>query len=212
VIRRASRAERAGVLATVTAAFAEDPAWAFLLNGEYERLAPEFAGALFDLRVDCGNVWVSDDLATVSMWDGPASGDQQPPRVREIWARYVAVAGEPAHDRLIAYKYALAAAAPADAYWYLGVLATHPARRGEGLATAALAPGLAEADSGAIACCLETSTEANRRFYERRGFTEATDVVLAGGPPTWWLRRPASPHGRSRDTRGRADLGRSEGT
>lgn len=181
------------MLATVTAAFAEDPAWAFLLNGEYERLAPEFAGALFDLRIDSGNVWVSDDLASVAMWDSPASGDQLPPRVRDVWARYLAAAGEAAHDRLIAYKYALAAVAPAAAHWYLGVLATHPARRREGLASAALAPGLAEADRSALACCLETSTEANRRFYERRGFTEASDVVLTGGPPTWWLRRPAGP-------------------
>jgi hypothetical protein len=40
-----------------------------------------------------------------------------------------------------------------------------------------------------LPCCLETSTTANRRFYERRGFTQATGVVLPGGPATWWLRR-----------------------
>lgn len=111
----------------------------------------------------------------------------------KAWARYVSLAGEEAHERLVAYKTALAAVCPADPYWYLGVLATHPARQGEGLATAALAPVLNEADRLGVACCLETSTEANRRFYERRGFLEPTEVVIPAGPPTWWLCRAPTP-------------------
>jgi len=95
--------------------------------------------------------------------------------------------------RLVAYKTALAAVCPADPYWYLGVLATHPTRQGEGLATAVLTPVLGEADRDGLACCLETSTETNRRFYERRGFIEPTAVELPAGPPTWWLHRPAGP-------------------
>jgi GNAT superfamily N-acetyltransferase len=188
VIRRVLPVERGEVIATVTAAFAEDPAWAFLMGDEYERLAPEFVGALFDLRAPGGNVWVSDDLATVAMWESP-SGDDDEQRMKKAWARYVSLAGEEAHERLVAYKTALAAVCPADRYWYLGVLATHPARQGEGLATAVLTPVLGEADRDGTACCLETSTEANRRFYERRGFLESTEVVIPAGPPTWWLRR-----------------------
>jgi GNAT superfamily N-acetyltransferase len=195
VIRRALPVERGEVVRTVAAAFAEDPAWGFLMGDEYERLAPQFAGVLFDLRVVSGNVWASDDLATVAMWDSPSRGDEGPQRAEEIWARYRAVAGEKAYERIVAYNdaFAAAAAAAADPYWYLGVLATHPARQGEGLATAVLQPVLGEADRCGIACCLETSTEANRRFYERRGFIESTEVVIPAGPPTWWLRRPAVP-------------------
>ena len=190
VIRRASSVERPEVVATVTAAFVGDPAWRFLMGDAYELLAPQFVGALFDLRVVSGNVWVSDDLRAVAMWESPTGGDDQPQRAEEVWARYRAVAGEQAYEQLVAYKNALAAASPADPYWYLGVLATHPGHQGEGLATAVLAPVLGEADRGGIACCLETSTEANRRFYHRRGFIERTEVVLPAGPPTWWLRRP----------------------
>jgi GNAT superfamily N-acetyltransferase len=199
VIRRVLPAEREEVVATVTAAFVEDPAWGFLMPDDYERLAPHFVGALFDLRVGGGSVWASDDLATVAMWDSPQGGDSEPQRTEEIWARYSAVAGPRAHERLVSYRQALAATSPADPYWYLGVLATHPVRRREGLATAVLAPVLGEADRGGMACCLETSTTANRRFYERRGFIEATDVAVPGGPPTWWLRRaPTSPERLSR--------------
>jgi GNAT superfamily N-acetyltransferase len=191
-IRRASCTERSEVIATVAAAFAEDPAWGWLMSGDYERLAPHFAGALFDLRVESENVWVSDDLATVAMWESPTEHAGQSQRAESIWARYRDLASKQAHERLVTYRKALAAVVPRDPYWYLGVLATHPARQSEGLATAALQPVLDHADRDGIACCLETSTELNRRFYERRGFTELTEVALASGPPTWWLRRPAT--------------------
>lgn len=190
VIRRAFSGERAGVVATVAAAFAEDPGWAFILGEAYEQLVTHFVGALFDVRVASQNVWVSDDLAAAAMWDSPGKRDAAPGHAESVWARYRAIAGEDAFDRLVSYNEAVAAVSPADPHWYLGVLATQPQRQREGLATAVLAPILNEADRLGLACCLETSTADNRRFYEGRGFTQATDIVLPDGPPTWWLRRP----------------------
>ena len=169
-IRQATPQDRPGVLATVTAAFAEDPGWAFLMGEEYQRLAPEFVGALFDLRAP-GRTSGSATTWRPSRCGKARGGDDDEQRTKKAWARYVSLAGEEAHERLVAYKTALAAVCPADPYWYLGVLATHPARQGEGLATAVLTPVLDEADRLGIACCLETSTEENRRFYERRSFS-----------------------------------------
>jgi GNAT superfamily N-acetyltransferase len=189
-VRRALPRERSAVATTIAAAFAEDPAWAFILGAEYSRLAADFAGALFDVRVLSKNVWVSDDLAAVAMWDPPEKNPHASGYEQSVWEGYRVTAGEGAFARLRAYNTAVSAAAPAERYWYLGVLATHPKRRREGLASAVLAPTLEEAARAGIACCLETSTPENRRFYERRGFTQATDIALPGGPPTWWLRRP----------------------
>jgi len=192
-IRRAQPRDRPGVVATVAAAFAQDPAWGFIFGAEYERLAGDFAGALFDVRVVRQNVWVTDDLAAVAMWDPPSTGEDPAggaeAYAEEVWASYRAIASERTWDRLVRYNDALAGASPAEPYWYLGVLATHPQRRREGLASAVITPVLGEADRLGVACCLETSTVGNRRFYERRGFTQATDVDLPGGPATWWLRR-----------------------
>jgi GNAT superfamily N-acetyltransferase len=178
------------VVKTVAAAFARDPAWGWLLGDDYERLAPEFAGALFDLRVGSGNVWVSDDIATVAMWDSPGDAAESSERAKQVWERYRSAAGGQAYQRLVHYSEGLAAVSPAEPHWYLGVLATHPARQREGLASAALEPVLDRADQSGLACCLETSTGANRRFYEHRGFVESADVPLPSGPPTWWLQRP----------------------
>jgi GNAT superfamily N-acetyltransferase len=192
VIRRALPGERSAVAATVAAAFADDPAWAFIFGEDYERLAVHFAAALFDVRAGSQNVWVSDDLAAVAMWDPPGGSDGGRAYGESIWARYRAIAGEHALRRLASYNDAVAAVAPPEAYWYLGVLATRPERQREGLASAVLRPILDRADRLGIACCLETSTAANRRFYERRGFTQATAIALPGGPATWWLRRAPS--------------------
>lgn len=190
VIRRALPDDRTGVVATVAAAFAKDPGWAFILGEEYEELAPHFVGALFDVRVASHNTWVTDDLAAVAMWDPPHKSDTELAHARGVWARYRATAGEDAFERLALYNDAVSVASPAEPHWYLGVLATHPQRQREGLATAVLTPTLHDADRVGLACCLETSTLDNRRFYERRGFTEATELLLPGGPSTWWLRRP----------------------
>jgi GNAT superfamily N-acetyltransferase len=188
-VRRASGEDRAKVVANVAAAFAQDPAWAFMLGDEYERLAPQFAGTLFDVRLVSRTVWVSDDLAAVAMWDPPERSETAVEHGERLWARYRDVAGEAAFARHTSYNAAVGAASPAEGYWYLGVLATEPSRQREGLASAVLGPVLEEADGDGLSCCLETSTTGNRRFYERRGFTQATAVVLPNGPPTWWLRR-----------------------
>jgi GNAT superfamily N-acetyltransferase len=178
------------VVVTVAAAFAEDPGWAFILGEDYERLVTHFVATVFDVRVASHNVWVTDDLAAVAMWDSPGKSDAAPGYAENLWARYRALAGHEAFERLVSYNEAVAAVSPAEPHWYLGVLATQPQRQRQGLASAVLAPILDEADRVGLACCLETSTVENRRFYERRGFEQATDILLPGGPPTWWLRRP----------------------
>jgi GNAT superfamily N-acetyltransferase len=185
--------DREAVADTVRAAFAEDPAWSFLLGARYDQLAPQFAGALFDLRVGSGEVWVTSDLAAVAMWER-AGGERRPSEQTErVWEAYRAVAGPDVWDRLVEYDRAVDAARPDTPYWYLGVLATRPQRQGEGLATAVMRGVLERADSEGVDCCLETSTDRNREFYRRRGFSDETALHIASGPPTWWLRR--APHG-----------------
>src|SRR5690606_8664821 len=65
---------------------------------------------------------------------------------------------------------AMAAGAPTEPHWYLDVLATAPDLRRQGLATAALAPGLGRADADGLPAYLETADPATVPFYQRQGF------------------------------------------
>jgi ribosomal protein S18 acetylase RimI-like enzyme len=58
-----------------------------------------------------------------------------------------------------------------------------------GLATAVIAPAVRLADAEHIGCYLETSTDSNRRFYERRGFVVERELTVTGAPQIWWMRR-----------------------
>jgi GNAT superfamily N-acetyltransferase len=188
-VRPAQPADRPAVLATVVAAFADDPCWTHLLGSDYPRLAPLFAGALFDQRVLEGTVWMREDAGSVALWDRP--GAREDHGRDGPWADFDRLAGPGPRARLAAYDAAVASMAPAAPFWYLGVLATHPDRWGSGLASGVIGPGMARADEDGLACCLETSSTGNRDFYQRRGFTQAALVPFDGGPPTWWMTRPA---------------------
>lgn len=188
-VRPASQKDRSDVLTTVVAAFAADPCWVHLLGSDYARLAPLFAGALFDQRVGEGTVWMLDDASSVALWDGPGRPTEEAHDA--AWAPFARAADPGAQRRLAAYDDALSAVAPTTPFWYLGVLATRPDAVGQGGATRVMAPGLAAADADGLACCLETSTPGNVAFYGRRGFVESTPLDLAEGPATWWLRRAA---------------------
>src|ERR1039457_6782224 len=96
VIRRASQGDRNGVVAMVAAAFAQDPGWAFIFGEEYEALVAHFVGAVFDIRVASHNVWVTDDLTAVAMWDSPGKSDAETAHAKDVWTHYRASAGEDA--------------------------------------------------------------------------------------------------------------------
>ncbi|MDO8307378.1 MAG: GNAT family N-acetyltransferase [Actinomycetota bacterium] len=190
-VRPAALDDVASVATMVAAAFAADPAWSFIVGPGNPAAREAFARTLLMPRIGRGTAWVADDCTAVAMWDRIAVERQVDDDHDVRWAAFRVEVGEEVWARLEAYETALKAAAPARPYWYLGVLATHPGHQGRGLASAVLSPGLEAADAEGWDCWLETSTPANKAFYAGRGFTDAVPVDVPGGPPTWWLRRPA---------------------
>ncbi|MFI7586561.1 GNAT family N-acetyltransferase [Spongisporangium articulatum] len=189
VTRLATLDDVDAVVTTVAAAFAADPAWSFMLGPENLAARRSFARALLLPRIHRGTAWLVDDGAAVALWDrlsGVAPDDGHD----TDWTAFAAEVGDLAWARIEAYEHAIESVAPSPPYWYLGVLATHPDLHGQGLATAVMQPGFEAAAADGWDCWLETSTEPNKAFYERRGFRESRAVVVPGGPPTWWLRRP----------------------
>jgi GNAT superfamily N-acetyltransferase len=187
-VRIATAEDRASVVTTAVAAFADDPALRhFFPDERYPQQAATFFGYLFDKRVGHGSVWVTEGCEAVAMWSPPANAtsadDHQ--RATEGYAAMEAVVGADAAQRLRAYNDLVDEHLPSDgAYWYLGVLATHPDHTGRRFGAAVMNAGLDHANGTAF---LETTNPANVGYYERNGWA-VTASITTDALPIWVLR------------------------
>lgn len=97
------------------------------------------------------------------------------------------------HDISIAAGRTLEVYLPKEAHIYLGAIGTSTSMQGKGLGTMTLSPILATADSKRLPMYLETSSESNVAFYQRRGFQVEEHLSMPdGGPDVWTMRRNPS--------------------
>jgi len=74
----------------------------------------------------------------------------------------------------------------ASPHWYLMALGVAPDHRGAGIGGTLIEPVLARADAAGVPCYLETQTERNVSFYERRGFRTVHEGEAPGLGVTLW--------------------------
>jgi ribosomal protein S18 acetylase RimI-like enzyme len=72
-------------------------------------------------------------------------------------------------------------------HWYLWALGVDPRCQGQGIGSRLLRPVLARADQDGVPCYLETQTESNVAFYQKRGFEVVSDGVLPGLELSVWM-------------------------
>lgn len=183
-IRLATPADLDPLAATVVAAFDHDPAFrAFFGTGhEFGRLALAFATDLLQRRIATESVWMTDDGDAVAMWDPPAGTVETPPSELDLPAD--------ARARLDEYDARVHGAMPTTPHWYLGVLASHPRRRGEGLARSVARAGLDAAADAGVRAVLETTNPDNVTLYERSGWRVSAEVPDVIGIHVWILEHP----------------------
>jgi len=184
----------------LAAAFADYPFTRHTIAADGHRERVRRAQRMYLERVGLphGRVWVcgDGDVDAAAVWTTPATD------VR-LFAELAPLAREIAGDRAAASEAAalvLQPHRPAEPVWFLATVGVRPERQGRGLGWSVLVPGLRAADAEGLPCFLETSAEANVRFYRRLGFEVAAEVDLPdGGPRTWAMRRPvgAAPDGRT---------------
>lgn len=193
--RRMAPAERDATLRTVVDAFVADPLLRWWFPGEeYGRLATAFFGFLLDIRIAAGEVWLADDGGAVAMWNPPGGLLADPHAVEARWEGVRSGLPADVATRLARVEEQVEAALPRHPHWYLGVLATHPDRRGQGLASTVLAPVLAHADRAGLETWLETGSEPNLAIYARFGFEPARTLRVDDAPAVHILRRgPTTP-------------------
>ena len=186
----------AGVLA---AAFHDDPGTIVYLPDDAERseILPQFfrtfvAAALSE---NADIVVSGDPISGVASWFGPerhAPSDEAmgahglgavlersgPDGTARLGAMLQEIEG--AHERL--------ATEPHLRLEFFGV---SPDLQATGIGTALIEHGHRRADDLGIACYLETFTEPNVRYYERRGYQVVGELTIGDGVRGWGMLRPA---------------------
>jgi ribosomal protein S18 acetylase RimI-like enzyme len=171
--------------------FEDDPvlSWVFRDPGRVEKLTAMFTFLLDVDFIPPGSTWATEGAAAA--WRPPSQGEQGD---EHLDAFFTAMTGAPTTDedfgRLAVLGAAVGAAHPTEPHWYLGVLATLPDRRAQGLGSALLTASLAVVDESHQPAYLESSNPRNVSLYERHGFevTGRIDVDAADGismTPMW---------------------------
>ena len=192
-----SQVDRAA--ATLARAFRDDPIQRYVIpdDARRARLQQWILGALVRYCLPYGEVRATPDLSGVACWMPPGSS------MTNLWGMLrsgMALAplklGPAALGRfmvLSAYMDATRGRVVPVPHWYLSATGVEPPRQGQGIGGALLDPVLARADAGGLPCYLETQSERNVRFYEKRGF-RVSNVGTVRGLRVWaMLRIPQGP-------------------
>ncbi len=179
----ATPADREVVVSCLVAAFSKDPVLRYLFPEEatYPRYAAAFFGHLFDKRVRKRTIWTIERGASTAIWEPPRTQDDS--LDDDLSAQLPA--GQLA--RVLAYDRAVHAALPTGPFWYLGVLATHPASTGRRWGHAVMNAGLRRAAADGLPAVLETSNPANVEIYRRAGWQVVRTVTEP--LPIWVMRQ-----------------------
>lgn len=192
-VRRARPGDVPRALRTLGEAFADYPATRHTVDAEDHARRVTGVEELLLTRVglEAGEVWVADDGDAVAVWTTPRHANAGAV-FAEIGPRLAELAG----DRIGAQatmEGALAPHRPTSPVWFLATVGVADGRRGSGLGSAVLRPGIEAAAKDGVPAFLETSDRRNLPFYARLGFEVTAEVDIPdGGPRTWCLTRP--PH------------------
>ena len=176
----------------MTRAFVADPMmrWVFPDDDAYEDEIGIFFGVMFDIRIDAGTIWCTDDGVAAACWEGPEGNPRGKEWTEAQWAAAFALLPERARHRMMLIDRAVSSEMVPEPHWYLALLGTHPDWQRQGLGRTLLAPVLDRADADGLRASLVTESPENVAFYRGVGFEVVAEPDLDdGGPPLWVMHR-----------------------
>lgn len=184
-------AHRAAAVATLAAAFADDPALAWIIPDRAARVRrlPLMFDWLFDDHLERGLILGTADCGVVTMWRPPGQVHYRSPLYPRHLLHLVRIFGA---NLLRAARVgdAIDAHVPGgERLLYLRYAGVRPDRQGKGLGGTAIRAGLARAGELGVPSCLETATASNVGLYQRLGYgiVREWDVGGRGGPHFWTM-------------------------
>jgi ribosomal protein S18 acetylase RimI-like enzyme len=196
-VRKATGEDLPKIVETMTAAFFDDPVFAWWIpNPERRRvLAPRFFDLVVDVNHPHDELYLTDPLSVAAaVWVPPGAqpaGDE----AEETVGWFVEAAEETA-DRLVCAFELMTEHHPEEPHAYLFLLGTQPAWQSRGLGSALLRQVLDRCDRDGTPAYLEATTLANQRLYLRHGFELTGEIPLPDGPSLWPMWREPRSSGR----------------
>ena len=180
--RAAKASDLDGVTATLTAAFATDPLWSWAFPAPRDLAVWWRYHIASALRYPW--VWISGDYAAAAVWippDGIELTAEEEEGVEPVIRDLIGIRCDDVMGLLGRFEASHPREVP---HYYLSLLGTHPARRGEGLGMALLADNLRRTDAEGMPTFLESSNPANNARYERLGFRQVGEFTTPDGART----------------------------
>lgn len=192
-VTRAGAPHRDDVVRALSAAFADDPVFGWILPHPDDRLPalpPTFAAFVdaFARHDATDAALVGGDVAGAALWVPPGVEAVHPDDAGALDAA-LALLPDPAQHRLAQCMEVFATLHPHEPHWYLNFLGIDPAHQGRGLGSALLGSVLEVADAWHQPAYLEATSPRNRALYERHGFRCIGDLVMPGGPTAFAMWR-----------------------
>ena len=179
---------RAAAVATLAAAFQNDPAvcWIIPDPAARTRRLPKMFDWLFDDHLCHGMMLGTPDCAAVTFWRLPGKVHHHDPLWPPHLVQLLRIFGQ-AIFRASKVGDAIAAHLPPGEDWmYLRYAGVRPEAQGKGLGGKVIRAGLAEAERRGIGALLETATPVNVGIYLRLGFTVRQEWDVGPQAPHFW--------------------------
>lgn len=175
-------------VATLAAAFHNDPAMCFMLpdpDSRARRLT-KLIGWMTDQHLRLGLVLGTADVTAVTLWREPGMVHYHEPLWHPGALRFIPIFGRHL-PRALRTDDGISSHVPKGEDWfYLKMAGVHPDHQGKGLGGAVIRAGLARAAQRGVPSVLETATESNVGLYQRLGYSVLSEWDVAGGGPHFW--------------------------
>lgn len=175
-------------VATLAAAFHNDPAMVFMLpdpDSRARRLTKLIAW-MTDQHLRLGLVLGTPDVTAVTLWREPGMVHYHEPLWHPGALRFIPIFGRHL-PRALRTEEGISSHVPKGEDWmYLKMAGVHPDHQGKGLGGAVIRAGLARAAERGVPSVLETATPSNVGLYQRLGYSVLSEWDVAGGGPHFW--------------------------
>jgi GNAT superfamily N-acetyltransferase len=184
---------RSAAVATLAAAFQDDPAVSWIIPDAAERTLrlPRMFSWLWDDHQRYGIALGTPGCEAVTLWRLPGKVHHHDPLWPPELLRLLRIFGRRILRASTVGGAIGAHLPPGEDWYYLRYAGVRPDCQGQGLGGLTIRAGIAEAATAGKPALLETATRTNVGIYLRLGFAvhEEWDVPARGGPHFWSMSR-----------------------